>query len=286
MKFIIHYSCLLLAFPIIAQSSTDILIFDMSINNGEIKVFNMKNISNSKGYNNQPSFTNNNNFYYASSRDGQTDIIKYNIDDDSKVFITHSEGGEYSPMKIPKQNNLSAVRLDKDGKQRLYSYNFKNGESSELIPDLIIAYYTWYDENIIIAAVIEDNILNLYMINLKNGINKKIDDNVGRSFHKIPNTNLVSYISKKDPASWLIKSLNPLTGTTKKIAKTMQGVEDICWINNNTILSGSESLLKKLTLQKDENWKQIINLQPQGVIKITRLIANKKNDKLLIVAEF
>ena len=44
----------------------------------------------------------------------------------SKIFINHTEGGEYSPLKIPNKNEVSAVRLDKDGKQRLYTYNLNN----------------------------------------------------------------------------------------------------------------------------------------------------------------
>ena len=55
------------------------------------------------------------------------------------------------------------MRLDKDGKQRLYTYSLNNGESKELIADLVVAYYTWHDENLIVSAVIEENGLNLFV---------------------------------------------------------------------------------------------------------------------------
>ena len=281
------FQLLLLIFPlsIFAQPNTDVLLFDLNSNNGKFELSNMKNISNNEGYDNQPSFLDDNTIFYVGTRNSQTDIVRYNINYDSKIFINHTDGGEYSPIKIPNKNEVSAVRLDKDGKQRLYSYSLRNGESTELIPELVVAYYTWHDENTVVSAVIEENGLNLFVINVKDGTSKKLQNNVGRSFHKIPNTTLVSYISKEDEKNWQIKSLNPATGVTKIIANTIQGVEDICWINNNTILSGKGSVLYKLTLQKDNNWKQITDLESKGVSKITRLIANKDSNKLLIAGE-
>ncbi len=265
-----------------SQENTDIFLFDLESKNNSFSVINGKNISNNEGYDNQPSFLDNNTILYVGNRNGQTDIVKYNINYDSKIFINHTDGGEFTPLKIPNKNEVSAVRLDKDGKQRLYTYNLRNGESTELIKDLVVAYYTWFDENTIVSAIIEDNNINLYVTNLKDGRSRKYATNVGRSFHKIPNTNLVSFISKEVKNNWQIKSLNPITGATKLIANTMQGVEDICWLNNKTLLSGKNSILYKLTLKKDNNWKQIANLKSKGITKITRLTTNIKSNKLLI----
>jgi hypothetical protein len=253
-----------------SQPNTDVFLFDLKTSNNYIELFNQRNISANDGYDNQPSFLDNNTVIYAGTRNGQTDIVKYNINYGSKIFINHTEGGEYSPLKIPNKNEVSAVRLDPDGKQRLYTYNLRNGESTELVQDLVFAYYTWHDDNTIVGAVIEENNLNLYAVNLKEGWSRKYATNVGRSFHKIPNSNLVSFISKENDV-WQIKSLNPNSGATRLIANTMKDVEDICWLNNKTILSGKESVLFKLTLRKDINWKKVADLNSKGISKITRL---------------
>ena len=267
-----------------SQSNTDVFLFDLKVSNNYIELFNQRNISANDGYDNQPSFLDENTVLYAGTRNGQTDIVKYNINYDSKIFINHTEGGEYSPLKIPNKNEVSAVRLDKDGKQRLYTYNLKNGESKELVQDLVVAYYTWFDDNIIVGAVIEENNLNLYSINLTEGWSRKYATNVGRSFHRIPNSNLVSFISKENDV-WQIKSLNPMTGITRLIANTMKDVEDICWLNNKTILSGKESVLFKLTLRKDNNWKKVDDLNSKGISKITRLATNPESSMLLIAGD-
>ena len=131
------------SFTIYAQPNTDVFLFDLNTENGKFELSNMKNISNSEGYDNQPSFLDNNTILYAGSRNGQTDIVKYNISYDSKIFINYTEGGEYSPLKIPNQNAVSAIRLDPDGKQFLYKYDLQNGESKVLIDDVIIGYHVW-----------------------------------------------------------------------------------------------------------------------------------------------
>ena len=285
MKFIqLILACLCTSFTF-SQSNTEIFLFDLETNNYNIELKNGKNISNNVGYDNQPTFLDDRYIVFASTRNGQTDIAKYDTRYNGKIWANFSEGGEYTPLKIPNKNAFSAVRLDKDGKQRLYSYNLSNGESTELINDLVVAYYTWLNENTIVSAVIEDKDLNLYVTNLHDGRSIKYETKVGRSFHKIPNSSLVSFISKKNDNQWQIKSLNPITGATKVIANTMTGVEDICWLDGNTILSGKDNILYKLRLRRDNDWKQIADLASNGITKITRLATNASGTKLLIAGD-
>lgn len=268
-----------------SQSNTEIFLFDLETNSSKIKLKNTKNISNSPDYDNQPSFLSDSNIVYASTRNDQTDIMQYFANPGSKMWINYTDGGEYSPLKIPNKKEVSAVRLDPDGKQRLYAYRISDGKSTEIIKDLVVAYYTWYDKDNIVSAVIEGDDLNLYVSDLKAGKNRKYDTKVGRSFHKIPNSNLVSFISKKNKKQWKIKSLDPITGEIKVLANTIVGVEDICWINERTILSGKDSRLYKLTLNRDNSWKKVIDLSSQGISKITRLAVNSSSSKLLIACD-
>ena len=282
------YLVIILFFPILVfaqQPNTEIFLFDMSIENGQYSFSNGKNISKNEGYDNQPSFINDNEILFASTRKDQTDIVSYRTNYKTKTWINYTEGGEYTPLKIPDSHAVSAVRLDKDGKQRLYSYNLSNGESTELIKDLVVAYYTWFNSYILVSAVIEDDDLNLYVSNLEEGWNRKYDTKVGRSFHKIPNTNEVSFISKKDNNNWQIKSLNITTAEIKTLANTIEGIEDMCWMSNGDIVMGKGTKLYKLTLKKDNDWKEIADLSDYGITKITRIIGNSISNKFLIAAE-
>lgn len=281
-SFFIFFS--LLTIICYSQSDTEIFLFEIETTGSQINLKEPINISNNEGYDNQPSFMNDEVVLFSSTRNGQTDIARYDLKYGTKSWLNFTEGSEYTPLKIPEKNEVSAVRLDKNGKQRLYSYNLRNGESKELIPELVVAYYTWSDKNTIVSAVIEEKQLNLYVTDIKKGNSKKYQEKVGRSFHKIPNSNLISFISKENEI-WQIRSLNPTTGAVKTIANTLNGSEDICWLNHNTILSGKDGILFKLTLQKDNSWKEIADLGQFGITKITRLATNTTSTKLLIAAE-
>lgn len=279
--------CVLLASLIsYAQSNTEVVLFDLDTKNGSFELSNFKNISNNEGYDNQPSFLDDNYVLFASTRNGQTDIVKYNISYDSKIFINHTEGGEYSPLKIPNQNAVSAIRLDPDGKQFLYKYNLKNGESTILIDDVIIGYHVWFNDNTIVSSVLEEGGLSLYTNNTKENKSYLQQTNIGRSLHNIPNTDLISYISKEDSNTWEIKSLHPMSGITKSIATTIDKAEDMCWLPNGTIVMGKDDKIYTYTPLKSVDWREVASLESYNIKNISRLAVSPDGKKIAIVGEY
>ncbi|MCH7523957.1 MAG: hypothetical protein IIC74_02835 [Bacteroidetes bacterium] len=283
-----HYFLILIALlPLLnfSQPDTDVFLFDLNIKNGAFELSNMKNISDNKGYDNQPSFMDNNTIFFAGARNGQTDIVKYTINYDSKIYINRTEGSEYSPLKIPSQKAVSAIRLDKDGTQKLYKYSLRNGESEVLVDDIVIGYHTWYNDSILVSSVLENGGMSLYTTNFETQENFKVEANVGRSLHKIPNTNLVSYISKANDSLWEIKSLNLVSGKTKFITNTLSKSEDMCWLPNGTVLMGKDDMLYSFTPNKDVEWVEVASIKDYGITNITRLAVNPDGTKLALVGE-
>ncbi|PWL38485.1 steroid delta-isomerase [Flagellimonas aquimarina] len=268
------------------QVNTDVYLFDLQINNGDPVLSNPKNISNNEGYDNQPSFLNDNTVLFASNREDQTDILRFNILEGSTTsWISNTPtGSEYSPLKIPNKNAISAIRLDLDGLQRLYEYDITTGESELILEDLKIGYHVWYNDHILVATVLVENRMDLVVSNLKDNTNFTFQKNVGRSLWKIPNSDLVSYISKENKA-WEIKSLNPITGATKKIANTFRGSEDICWLNDSTIIAGAGKSLIKFDTESGIEWDLIMNFEQEEINNITRIAINKAGNRLAFVAE-
>jgi hypothetical protein len=268
-----------------SQPNTEIFLFDLNTENGKFELSNFKNISNNEGYDNQPSFLDGNNILFASTRNGQTDIAKYSINYDSKIYINLSEGSEYSPLKIPNQIAVSAIRLDKDGKQLLYSYSLRNGESSVLIDDLVIGYHVWLNDNTVLSSVLDGKKLSLYSSNINTKTNRKLEEKIGRSLHKIPNSNLISFVSKKDSLKWKIKSINPISGVTKHLKITLPKVEDYCWLPNGTLLMGKDDKLYIYKPKRDSNWNEIASLSDFGIKNISRLAISPDGTKIAIVGE-
>lgn len=103
-----------------AQTNTEIYLFDLNSKEDVLLLSNPRNISNNQGYDSQPFFFANDNLIYAGTRDGNTEIIAY-TKGDSHQFNHPTAGGEYSPQYISGKQAVSAIRLDPDGLQRLYT---------------------------------------------------------------------------------------------------------------------------------------------------------------------
>ncbi|MEL6918988.1 MAG: nuclear transport factor 2 family protein, partial [Bacteroidota bacterium] len=215
----------------------------------------------------------------------QTDILKFNIlEGSTTTWITDTpDGSEYSPLRIPKENGISAIRLDIDGLQRLYEYDMVSGASEILLGNLKVGYHVWYNEDIIVSSVLVDNRLDLVVSNLIDGTNITQQKKVGRSLQKIPNTDLISYISKENKI-WELKSLNPVTGATKVIT-TINGTEDICWLPDGTLVAGRGKVLLKFNPKKDTEWSVLQRFTDKNINAITRLAVNSQGSRLAFVAE-
>ena len=268
-----------------SQPNTEVFLFDLNAYSGTFQLSNFKNISDSDGYDNQPSFMDNQTILYAGTRNGQTDIVLYNIKSGSKTWICSTEGGEYSPLKIPNQNAVSAIRLDPDGKQRLYRYNLKNNANSVVFDTLVVGYHVWLDQNTVISSVLEDNYLSLYQSDLKSHQNKKITTHVGRSLNHMPNSKSISFISKNPNGTSEIKSFNPISEEIKTIAPTLSNIEDMCWLPDGSILMAKDDKLFKLNPKVKSDWIEAASLKPYGIKKISRMAVSHDGRKLAIVGE-
>ena len=221
---------------------------------------------------------------YSGTRNNQTDIVKYNISDDSKEWLSNTEGGEYSPIKIPHKNAISAVRLELDGVQKFYGYDMKTGDYELLIDDIIIGYYIWYDKNIVVSSALENDYLSLYLSEINKNKHTRIEEHIGRSLHHIPNSNLISYISKVN-SDWEIKCLNPESGEIKFITKTLAQTEDMCWLSDGSILMAKDGILFRYNPKTDNEWQEVLSLKSQGITNITRLAISPDGKKLAVVGE-
>ncbi len=266
------------------QPNTDVFLFDLKEDNGNFSISNKVNISANEGYDNQPSFLDANTILFASTRNGQTDILKYTISNSKKSWINSSEGSEYSPIQIPNSNYVTAIQLDKDGTQTLNRYSLKSGKERELITDIVIGYQVWYDKNTLVSSVLDGEGLSLTVSNTKTGKHKTIQSKIGRSLHNIPNTNLVSYVSKTNDI-WEIRSLNPKTGETKTIINTIKNADDMCWTPNGTILMGYRDTIYKFNPEQDNDWIKVTSIRDFNIKNISRLAVNPNSNQLVLVAE-
>ncbi|TAI49200.1 nuclear transport factor 2 family protein [Flagellimonas allohymeniacidonis] len=271
-----------------SQTNTEVYLFDLDWKNGEISLSNPKNISNNDGYDNQPSFWDDDTVLFSSTRAGQTDVKQFYITkgSTSKWITNTAAGSEYSPLRIPGSNNVSAIRLDLDGLQRLYEYDIKTGES-ELLSDLKIGYHVWYNDHILVSTVLIDNRMDLVVSDLSDGNQFTADRNVGRSLHKIPGTDLISYIhkSQREKVAWTIKSLNVTSQKLDTILTLPSRVEDVAWLSDGTILLPDNNRIARYNPAKDSTWQDFHVFNRDQVFKISRMAVNPSGTRFALVTD-
>lgn len=268
-----------------AQTNTEVYLMDVKTVNRKTELVNPRNISNNEGYDNQPSFYDGETILFSSTRNGQTDIARYDIKSDSISWITDTpEGNEYSPLKIPGKNSISAIRLDTTGLQRLYEYSVWDGSSTELLKDLKVAYHVWYTKDMVVSSVLGDDEMDLVVSNLKDGSHRTVQQNVGRSLHKIPNSDLISFISKEtDP--WEIRSLNPITGEVQKITDMYEKTDDMCWFTDGTIIAADDKILVEINPELQKEWERFLRLEKKEISNISRIAVSPNGKYLALVFE-
>ncbi|GMN04775.1 hypothetical protein MTsPCn5_01630 [Croceitalea sp. MTPC5] len=286
MKKILTLLSLMIAAALYSQTDTEVYLFDLDIEGDKVELSNPKNISNNQGYDNQPSFFDKDKVLFAATREEQTDVLLFDIVNGSaKTWLTDTPtGGEYSPLKIPGKNAFSAIRLDLDGLQRLYEYDVKTGASKVLLEGLKVGYHVWFNKHIIVCTVLKENRMDLVVSNLKDNTNYTVQKNVGRSLHKIPDTETISYISKES-GHWAIKSLDPISGSTFKIIDTYGKTEDMCWLPNGSILAGAGKALVYAQPENGLEWKQLTYFPHEEIHSISRIVANTDGTRLAFVSE-
>lgn len=268
----------------LSQTGTEVYLFELARTQTGYELSAPLNISDNEGYDNQPSFTKDGKaILFASTRNEQTDILWYDIETGTKKWITDTPGGEYSPVLMPDEKYISAVRLDPDGLQLLYKYSVKDGSSEPLFEDLVVGYYVWFSENTFFSFVLGDP-QTLQVSNIKEKRTAILAENPGRSIHHIPSSGSISFIDKSDADTWMIKSITlGNENSVEVIGETLPQVEDMAWLDGKTILMGKGSQLYILnTHTKTKQWELIADLSNYDISGITRLAFN--NGKLALVA--
>lgn len=269
----------------IAQNATEVYVFDFKVNDSlqTYALENPVNISDNAGvYDNQPSFLlDGTGVLFASTRNEQTDIALYDLENGSKSWLTNTTGSEYSPLQSPLTKYFSAIKLEEDGTQLLWLYRFNRKKPKVLVEDWKVGYHTWFNKKMVVSFVLNDP-PTLEVTNLKFQIKYPIEKNIGRSIHTIPNTARVSYISHEHD-EYEIYSIDPLNSQKTYISDALEGSQDMAWMPNGTILMGKANKLYKLVPNVDKNWVEIATLEDFNLNGITRLAVSPLGNKIALV---
>ena len=287
MKKIIFISFILSSLFSFGQDGSEIFLFDMRIANGQVVLSNGANITNHKGYDNQPFFHSSQPLiYFTSFNDsGRSDIKFYNYQKNKVSNLTNTQEREYSPTVTPDGKFISCIIQRDNGAQDLGKYPMKGGQPEVLINDLKVGYHAWVDkEKLLLFALIDSVTNNLYYYNLTTKKITVIATNPGRSLHKIPGQHAMSFIQKNEGKDWLIKRVESTTGAISTIVPALPGQENLVWLKNNIIVMSSGNKLFSYQVGLNKEWQPVIIEGDIALLKgLSRLATNTANTKLALV---
>ncbi len=282
-------ACLILpfAFDAFGQAGSEIFLFDLHIRKDNVSIDNPKNITNHKGYDNQPFFhTDKPLIYYASFNDeGRSDIKFYNYKTEETKSLTQTTEKEYSPTLTLDKQYISCIIQRDNNAQDLGKYPVEGGEPIIIIDNLIVGYHVWADNSHLGLFVLgvggEPN--ELHYLRLPTKSDTVLAQNIGRSLHKIPDETAISFVHKMSEKEWTIKKFNTSSREISTIATTLPGNEDMCWTVDGKILMSGNSKIYWMDPKTDVVWKEVKIESPTPIKGITRLAVNTSGNKLALV---
>ena len=277
--------CLLIPTLLSAQGGSEIYVFDIAFKNKSIVLANPVNISNHKGYDNQPSFHPTLPIVYYTSADdsGRTDIRTYDYVSKVNQSFTSTSEREYSPTVTPDHRFISCIIQRDNGQQDLGKYPIGGGKAEVIIDNLKVGYHTWIDASSLLLFVLADSTNDLHYYNSQTKEDKIIANQPGRSLHKIPDEQAFSFIDKSVKDKWVIKRFDAQTKTISPIVATSGNWEDITWTAQGVILASNGDRLLSYKPKADSEWQTVATEHLTMLKKITRLAINKANTKLAVV---
>lgn len=246
---------------------------------------------NSRGYNNQPFFWNNNELFVTigSQNDTtQTDIYSLNLLTETLSKVTETAESEYSGTLTPDREYISCIRVDAGRKQvqRLWKYPVDRSDEGKAVLTYIndVGYHCWVDDTTVALFIVAapDNYLLLAHTTDESTI--KLNSSIGRCMQLKPDGR-ISFVHKINEKTWFIKELNPKTLSSDVVKETLPGSEDFALLPDGTLLMGQGSKLYKYRAGVDQQWVEVADFKFYNIYNIKRIAISRENDKIVLVNE-
>jgi hypothetical protein len=273
--------------PAATPPASDIFVIDVKTKDGELRFGEPKKITDVAGYNNQPSFLpDGHSILYTSIRNKQTDIYRYDINTGATTQVTNTPESEYSPTLMPDKKNISVVRVEADGTQRLWKFALAGGQPSLVIENIKpVGYHHWIDDHTVALFVLggtgKPNFLEVY--DMRTGKSEFVTENPGRVLRKVPNQNSFSFVHKVSDKSWEIKAFDFRTRTSASLIATLPGVEDYAWLPSGKLIMAKDSKLFAVVPLIGAKWEEVADFSKAGIKRITRIAVNSSGGRIAVV---
>jgi len=278
--------CTLFAFG--QMPETDIWLFKIEKKEGKYSYTNPLNVTNTSGYDNQPTFSKDNKaIYYVTIKEtNQAEIYTYHISNKARVRVTHTPESEYSPTLNLENDLMSCVVVLLDSSQQIYNYDL-TGKAAPIAlskaapnPDSV-GYFTWLNKDTILYYKLTEP-HSLRVLDLKTNKDVWICNHPTRAFKKIGYSSNFMY-AIKDSSSTQFRIYNAALRESSFYTTYPSLSEDFIWHPELGLIKSEGSDLMRYN-EQTKTWELLFSFSSLGIKKITRFVFDSKTKQLAIVS--
>ncbi|MFT5162207.1 MAG: hypothetical protein ACI9FJ_000775 [Alteromonadaceae bacterium] len=250
---------------------TDIYVAQISSAlTGEIELKNPRKITTRKGYDNQPFFlANGSGILYTAilpmkSGQWQADSFFYHFKTNKHTNLTNSDLSEYSPILMAAKKTFSAIVVEPDGKQLLWSLPYKSSEKAGRLMDLEpVGYHAWGVNLDLVTFVLGEPSTLQYQKNSQ----------------------------KKGKDTWWLAEYQPKHDKVSSLVPLPKGSDYYTWIDDETAVTAVNNVLYTWRYDSPSatdsvaDWVKWMDMSKVCKTKITRLAVDKTQQKMAFVCD-
>lgn len=276
-----------------APPETEIYAASITISENGIVVDQPVNVTNHKGYDNQPYFLPGGDvFLYTSEGPGmRMDIWQLDLTTNEKKQLTNTpNNSEYSPKRMPDGSGFSVIyEQENRGGQEVRRYGFTDAQTSEVMLDLSpVGYHAWGQGTRYLASFALGNPSTLRLADRQTGEIAIMDENIGRALYALPDGSGYVYTVQVEGAPFQVKHLDIASRTITPLFNLPGENEHYALMKNSNAPLGVSFVSangSKLYFRHAVNsgWVEIADFAQQGISTITRLSVNDDGTRIAFV---
>ena len=268
-----------------AQGGTDVWVAPFRELGASIEVGMPRNLTERKGYDNQPAFTRAGDaILFTSVRaDSQADIWRVLLTNGATTRLTATAESEYSATPMPDGVSYSVIRVEHDSTQRLWKFPFATGAPSLVLNALRpVGYHVWVGDATVGAFVLGSPNA-LVLVDPRTEKADTVARNIGRALVRVPGRDAFTYVQAgtRGDTNWIVE-MDVRTRAVRKVAPAPARADYHAWTSGGRLVSASDS---RLWIWIDGRWDLLRDFSEVGVRGISRLALSPSGDRLAFVAE-
>jgi hypothetical protein len=269
-----------------AQGGTDIWVVELTGSGSALEFGRPRNVTNRAGYDNQPQFSPDGRslLYTRIETSGRADSWRVAISNGESVRLTNTEvEQEYSPTPMPDGSGFSAIVVEADSTQRLWSYDWAGTPRRPIVPALApVGYHVWVGSSVLGAFVLNNPAPNSLV--LMHPLTDRVDTlarGIERAFARVPGRDAFTFVQRTD-SSTLVSEVDVRTSTVRLVMSGPRGLEYHVWLPDGSMLITGQGQIWRW---HENRLISFVDLRAMGIAGVSRIALSPDGKMLAFVAE-